>query len=91
MYIDKFFEGTNHEPLSAIMPSKLTLATLLISFIVMLLSEITLCCHYGFLYRLCHVAIGVVCLLFVLGSVYLTEHKLVQYFKSMLLTKKKQK
>ena len=56
----------------------------------MLLSEITFCCSDGFFYQLCHVAIGAVCLLVVLGSVYLTEHKLVQYFKSMLLAKKKQ-
>ncbi len=46
-----------------------------------------LCCDGGWLLRLVHVAVGAVCLLGVLITVFLTETRLVQFVRTQLLPK----
>jgi len=45
------------------------------------------CCDGGWLLRLVHVAVGAVCLLSVVITIFLTETKLVQFVKTQLLPK----
>lgn len=87
IYIRRYFQHSDHTPLSGLRPHPALLLTLTISFILTAFSERMLCCESGWLLRIAHVSIGAVCLLVVFIVSFLTEKRLVQFIKTQLLPK----
>ncbi|CAL1608028.1 unnamed protein product [Knipowitschia caucasica] len=85
VFIRHYFSSSPWRPLRGLLPSPLLLLALLVSALVTALSEFAFCCKRGWLFRLLHVAVGVVCLCFVLLTVYITETRLVQFVQTQLL------
>jgi oligosaccharide translocation protein RFT1 len=63
-----------------------------VSGIITAVSERTLCCNQGWLYRIVHIGIGAACLLVVGVTVIIKEKTLVEFvLKQWLGVKKKKK
>jgi len=71
-------------------PSNITIIAFFVSFLAMVASEGVLCCNRGYLFSLIHVAVGCICLLGVLVSVYFTEQKIVNFIKSFVKNQKQE-
>ncbi|OWF48307.1 Protein RFT1-like [Mizuhopecten yessoensis] len=84
-FIHKYFERTTYRPLLGLIPSKSLLLSLAVSLVITVISETTICCDAGILYRLLHVGIGGVCFLSVIGVILLTEADLISFVKEHLL------
>ncbi|XP_056316269.1 protein RFT1 homolog [Danio aesculapii] len=87
VYIRQYFLQSEHRPLWGLRPHSAVLVALGVSAVVTAFSESVFCCDDGWLLRLFHVAIGAVCLLTVVITVFLTETRLVQFVKTQLLPK----
>ena len=87
IYIQGYFRDTSLRPLQGLLPSKAVLVGYFLSYIVTSSSETMFCCTYGWLWRLCHIATGGLCLLALAFTIYVTEEKLVQFVKKQLFSK----
>lgn len=61
-----------------------------ISFLI-LGHQAVFCCDGGWLFRMVHIGVGGVCLLFVLLAVLLTETQLMQFVRTQLLPRYRKK
>uniref|UniRef100_A0A671QNZ2 Protein RFT1 homolog n=1 Tax=Sinocyclocheilus anshuiensis TaxID=1608454 RepID=A0A671QNZ2_9TELE len=77
VYIHRYFLQSEYTPLWGLRPH---------SAVVIALGSM-FCCDGGWLLRLIHVAVGAVCLLGVVITVFLTETRLVQFVRTQLLPK----
>lgn len=91
VFIHHYFKSSQWKPLRGLLPSPLLILALLVSAVVTALSEFAFCCSRGWLFRLIHVAVGGVCLCFVLVTVYVTETQLVQFVQTQLLPRYRKK
>ena len=73
------------------MPSPLVLVAYAISWAITAISEASLCCTHGWLYRILHISIGSVCLLVVAACVYIKEKTLVDFMLEHWLGRRKGK
>lgn len=87
VYIRQYFLQSEHRPLWGLRPHSAVLVALGVSAVITAFSESVFCCDGGWLLRLFHVAVGAVCLLTVVITVFLTETRLVQFVKTQLLPK----
>ncbi|KAK2858009.1 hypothetical protein Q7C36_005928 [Tachysurus vachellii] len=87
IYIHRYFQHSEHTPLSGLRPHPALFITLIISSILTAFSEHMLCCDGGWLLRIAHISIGAVCLLVVVIVAFLTEERLVQFIRTQLLPK----
>lgn len=62
-----------------------------VSWAITAISEASLCCTHGWLYRILHISIGGICLLVVAACVYIKEKTLVDFMLGALARKKKKK
>ena len=46
--------------------------------------QVFLCCEWGWLARLAHIAVGALCLGVTLGTAFLTETKLIHFLRTQL-------
>uniref|UniRef100_A0A8C2K4L2 Protein RFT1 homolog n=1 Tax=Cyprinus carpio TaxID=7962 RepID=A0A8C2K4L2_CYPCA len=74
VYIHRYFLKSEYTPLWGLRPHSAVIISML-------------CCDGGWLLRLVHVAVGGVCLMGVVITVFLTETKLVQFVRTQLLPK----
>lgn len=79
LFINEYYSGTALSPLRSLIPSIPLTAAFIISFVIMKISEHTFCCSFGFVYRLVHVGVGIVCLAGVLLVIFLTEKDLQNF------------
>ncbi|MBN3280610.1 RFT1 protein, partial [Polyodon spathula] len=84
-YIQGYFSHSSSRPLAGLLPSPALLLVFLGSAGLTALSEVLLCCDSGWISRLVHVAVGVVCLLAVLITAFFTETKLVHFIRTQYL------
>ncbi|XP_014824652.1 PREDICTED: protein RFT1 homolog [Poecilia mexicana] len=91
LYIHRYFQSSQWKPLRGLLPSPLLLVVLIISAGVTAGSEAVFCCDGGWLFRMAHIGVGGVCLLFVLVAVLLTETQLVQFVRTQLLPRYRKK
>uniref|UniRef100_A0A8C6U6E9 Protein RFT1 homolog n=1 Tax=Neogobius melanostomus TaxID=47308 RepID=A0A8C6U6E9_9GOBI len=84
VFIHHYFKSSQWKPLRGLVPSPLLILALGVSAVVTALSEFAFCCSHGWLFRLIHVAVGGVCLCFVLVTVYVTETQLVHFVQTQL-------
>ncbi|XP_063436329.1 protein RFT1 homolog [Mytilus trossulus] len=73
LFIREFYHGTEYRPLKSLIPSIPFCISLIISSLIMKLSESFFCCDQGLIFRLVHVGIGGLSLLGVIGVIYFTE------------------
>ncbi|XP_061147642.1 protein RFT1 homolog isoform X1 [Syngnathus typhle] len=85
LYIRRYFLSSPWKPLRGLLPSPPLCLMLALSAAVTAVSEAAFCCDSGWLLRLVHVGVGAACLLFVLGTVLLTETQLVMFVRTQLL------
>ncbi|XP_040058664.2 man(5)GlcNAc(2)-PP-dolichol translocation protein RFT1 isoform X2 [Gasterosteus aculeatus] len=91
LYIRRCFGSTQWKPLRGLLPSPLLILALAVSALVTSLSEVVLCCDGGWLLRLVHIGVGALCLLTVCVAVLVTETRLIQFVRTQLLPKYRQK
>ncbi|XP_042195502.1 protein RFT1 homolog isoform X2 [Callorhinchus milii] len=85
-YIACYFKLSSNRPLLALRPSWRLLLVYLGCGIITVLSEETLCCAKGWLYRLLHIAIGAGCFVTLLLIVFFTETRLVHFIRTQFLS-----
>ncbi|KAJ8308955.1 hypothetical protein KUTeg_013829 [Tegillarca granosa] len=90
-FISTFYKGSNYRPLRGLVPSPLVVTSLVISFIVTSISEMFFCCSYGAVYRLLHIAVGGLCLLVVLVTIFVSEKDLINFVKEQYNSRHKAK
>uniref|UniRef100_A0A8C2IQZ4 Protein RFT1 homolog n=1 Tax=Cyprinus carpio TaxID=7962 RepID=A0A8C2IQZ4_CYPCA len=87
VYIHGYFLQSEYTPLWGLRPHSAVIIALGVSSILTACSESMFCCDGGWLLRLVHVAVGAVCLLGVVVTVFFTETRLVQFVRTQLLPK----
>ncbi|KAH3887483.1 protein RFT1 homolog isoform X2 [Dreissena polymorpha] len=80
-YIHNYFKDSEFNPLQKVIPSPMVLAALMMALFVTLFSETMFCCNRGLIFRLLHIAIGGLCLLSVLGVIYMQELSIIKFIK----------
>ncbi|XP_049632184.1 protein RFT1 homolog [Suncus etruscus] len=83
-FIHHYYHKSPHRPLASLRLSPALLGAFLLSGGITRVSEMYLCCNYGWLARLAHVAVGTLCLAATLGIVFLTESKLIHFLRTQL-------
>ncbi|XP_028302882.1 protein RFT1 homolog [Gouania willdenowi] len=91
LYIHRYFYSSQWKPLRGLLPSPFLLLALAVSAVSTAMSEAVFCCDSGWFLRLLHVAVGAVCLLGVIVAILLTETRLVQFVRTQLLPRYRQK
>uniref|UniRef100_T1J9Y2 Protein RFT1 homolog n=1 Tax=Strigamia maritima TaxID=126957 RepID=T1J9Y2_STRMM len=82
-FIKNNFELTSHRPLHGLIPHPATAIAVLASFCITSTSEILFCCYHGFQYILLHIVIGLVCLVFVIVTIYSFEKSFISFICSV--------
>ncbi|XP_072928045.1 man(5)GlcNAc(2)-PP-dolichol translocation protein RFT1 isoform X1 [Hemitrygon akajei] len=90
-YISGYFRPTEHRPLRGLQLSAPLFLAYLASGIVTVLSQVTLCCGQGLMFRSLHILFGALCLIMVLVTIIFSEPKLVQFIKGHFLSQNKTK
>ncbi|XP_051874398.1 protein RFT1 homolog isoform X2 [Pristis pectinata] len=88
-YISCYFRPTEHRPLRGLQLSAPLLLVYLASGIVTVLSQVTLCCAQGLMFRSLHVLFGALCLIMILATIFFTEPRLVQFIRAHFLSRNK--
>ncbi|XP_051933265.1 protein RFT1 homolog [Hippocampus zosterae] len=91
LYIRRYFLSSQWKPLRGLLPSLPLCLALAVSAAITVVSEGAFCCDGGWLLRLVHVGVGAACLLFVLGTIVLTETQLVVFVRTQLLPQYRKK
>ncbi|XP_064632920.1 protein RFT1 homolog isoform X2 [Lineus longissimus] len=91
-YIHHFTKDSDHYPLRGMFPSMPVMICYIGSFLITFYSERFFCCDSGWVTRLVHIGVGGVCLLVVLGAIFLTQKRLLtfvveQYKEKIMHTK----
>ncbi|KAF6100900.1 RFT1-like protein [Phyllostomus discolor] len=83
-FIHRYYRESPHRPLAGLQLSPVLLGAFALSGGITGISEVFLCCEQGWLARLVHVAVGAFCLGATLGTVFLTETKLIHFLRTQL-------
>lgn len=83
-FIHRYYQKSPHRPLAGLFLSPVLLGTFALSGGITAISEVFLCCEWGWLARLAHVAVGALCLGVTLGTAFLTETKLIHFLRTQL-------
>ncbi|XP_054451701.1 protein RFT1 homolog [Pteronotus mesoamericanus] len=83
-FIHRYYRESPYRPLAGLQLSPVLLGAFALSGGVTGVSEVFLCCEQGWLARLAHVAVGAFCLGATLGTVLLTETKLIHFLRTQL-------
>ncbi|MEE6519978.1 hypothetical protein FKM82_017748 [Ascaphus truei] len=87
LYIRRYYRGSPYRPLTGLLLSPAVVSALGVSAAVTAFSEVALCCDRGWVPRLGHVAVGVVCLSVTLGAAVFSETKLTHFIRSQFLSR----
>ncbi|XP_055985488.1 protein RFT1 homolog [Sorex fumeus] len=83
-FIYRYFRKSSHRPLTSLSLSPALLGVFVLSGGITRVSEVYLCCEHGWLARLAHIAVGTLCLAATLGTIFLTETKLIHFLRTQL-------
>ncbi|XP_023571440.1 protein RFT1 homolog isoform X4 [Octodon degus] len=83
-FIHRYYQGSPHRPLAGLRLSPVLLGVFALAGGITGISEVFLCCEQGWPARLAHVAVGALCLGVTLGTVFLTETKLIHFLRTQL-------
>uniref|UniRef100_A0A9L0RT98 Protein RFT1 homolog n=1 Tax=Equus caballus TaxID=9796 RepID=A0A9L0RT98_HORSE len=83
-FIHRYYQKSPHRPLAGLYLSPVLLGTFAVSGGITGVSEVFLCCDQGWPARLAHIAVGTFCLGATLGTVFLTETKLIHFLRTQL-------
>ncbi|XP_068838517.1 man(5)GlcNAc(2)-PP-dolichol translocation protein RFT1 isoform X2 [Capricornis sumatraensis] len=83
-FIYRYYRKSPHRPLAGLSLPPVLLGTFAISGGITAASEVFLCCEWGWLARLAHIAVGALCLGVTLGTAFLTETKLIHFLRTQL-------
>lgn len=83
-FIHRYFRNSPYRPLASLHLPPVLLGAFALSGGITGVSEVFLCCEQGWLARLAHVAVGAFCLGATLGTVFLTETKLIHFLRTQL-------
>ncbi|XP_008850040.1 protein RFT1 homolog isoform X2 [Nannospalax galili] len=83
-FIHHYFQGSAHRPLAGLYLSPVLLGVFALSGGITGISEAFLCCEQGWPTRLGHIIVGAICLGVTLGTVFLTETKLIHFLRTQL-------
>ncbi|KAB0364571.1 hypothetical protein FD754_008727 [Muntiacus muntjak] len=83
-FIHRYYQKSPHRPLAGLFLSPVLLGTFALSGGITAVSEVFLCCEWGWLARLAHVTVGALCLGVTLGTAFLTETKLIHFLRTQL-------
>ncbi|KAH0630056.1 hypothetical protein JD844_012647 [Phrynosoma platyrhinos] len=86
-YIYRYFEESPYRPLKGLLISPLLTVVYVISGITTGVSEVFLCCDNGWIARLIHVAVGAVCFIATLATIFFTETKLIYFVRTHILSR----
>ncbi|XP_077181872.1 man(5)GlcNAc(2)-PP-dolichol translocation protein RFT1 isoform X1 [Paroedura picta] len=86
-YIYRYFEDSPFRPLKGLLISPLLIFVYIGSGVVTTVSEVFLCCDKGWMARLSHVALGGLCFVATLATIFFTETKLIHFVKTHFLSK----
>lgn len=87
VFIKAYFSGTSYRPLRGAIPSTAVFGVCAFSYLVTRTSEGVLCCNSGIAALLGHIALGMVCFVLVLGTVFLKERTLFEFLAATWRTK----
>ncbi|KAM9096471.1 protein RFT1 homolog [Sarcophilus harrisii] len=90
-YIYRYFRESPYRPLAGLLPSPFLIVVYVLCGVVTGISEVFLCCERGWLTRLLHIIVGVLCLGATLVTVFFTETKLIFFIRTQFLPKYIQK
>uniref|UniRef100_A0A8C2SM08 Protein RFT1 homolog n=1 Tax=Capra hircus TaxID=9925 RepID=A0A8C2SM08_CAPHI len=83
-FIYRYYRKSPHRPLAGLSLPPVLLGTFAVSGGITAASEVFLCCEWGWLARLAHIAVGALCLGVTLGTAFLTETKLIHFLRTQL-------
>uniref|UniRef100_A0A8C6DIB8 Protein RFT1 homolog n=1 Tax=Moschus moschiferus TaxID=68415 RepID=A0A8C6DIB8_MOSMO len=83
-FIHRYYQKSPHRPLAGLFVSPVLLGTFALSGGITAVSEVLLCCEWGWLARLAHIAVGALCFGVTLGTAFLTETKLIHFLRTQL-------
>ncbi|XP_003789541.1 protein RFT1 homolog [Otolemur garnettii] len=83
-FIHCYYRGSPYRPLAGLRLSPVLLGVFALSGGITSVSEVFLCCEQGWPARLAHIVVGAFCLGMTLGTVCLTETKLIYFLKTQL-------
>ncbi|XP_036896566.1 protein RFT1 homolog isoform X2 [Sturnira hondurensis] len=83
-FIHRYYRESPYRPLAGLQLSPVLLGAFALSGGITGVSEVFLCCEQGWLARLAHMAVGAFCLGATLGTVFLTETKLIHFLRTQL-------
>lgn len=86
-YIYRYFGESPYRPLKGLLVSPLLILVYVISAVATGISEVFLCCDKGWMARLIHVAVGVLCFIATLASIFFTEMKLIHFVRTNFLSR----
>uniref|UniRef100_A0A8D2JBZ8 Protein RFT1 homolog n=1 Tax=Varanus komodoensis TaxID=61221 RepID=A0A8D2JBZ8_VARKO len=84
-YIYRYFGESPYRPLKGLLISPLLLVVYVVSGVITGVSEGFLCCDKGWMARLIHIAVGLLCFLVTLATIFFTETKLIGFVKTHIL------
>ncbi|XP_053456849.1 protein RFT1 homolog [Nycticebus coucang] len=83
-FIHHYYRGSPYRPLAGLRLSPVLLGVFALSGGITSVSEVLLCCEQGWPARLAHIVVGAFCLGMTLGTVCLTETKLIYFLRTQL-------
>lgn len=83
-FIHRYFRNSPYRPLAGLHLPPVLLGAFALSGGITGVSEVFLCCEQGWPAKLAHVAVGAFCLGVTLGTVFLTETKLIHFLRTQL-------
>uniref|UniRef100_A0A8C3X368 Protein RFT1 homolog n=1 Tax=Catagonus wagneri TaxID=51154 RepID=A0A8C3X368_9CETA len=83
-FIHRYYRKSPYRPLAGLHLSPVVLGTIALSGGVTAISEVFLCCEWGWPARLAHIALGALCLGVTLRMVFLRETKLIHFLRTQL-------
>ncbi|XP_072845854.1 man(5)GlcNAc(2)-PP-dolichol translocation protein RFT1 isoform X2 [Pogona vitticeps] len=86
-YIHGYFKGSPYRPLKGLLISPLLMVVCVISGVITGVSEVFLCCDQGWMAKLIHITVGVLCFIATLAAIFFTETRLIQFVKTHILSK----
>uniref|UniRef100_A0A6I8PGT0 Protein RFT1 homolog n=1 Tax=Ornithorhynchus anatinus TaxID=9258 RepID=A0A6I8PGT0_ORNAN len=84
-YIYSYYRESPHRPLVGLLLSPWLILAYVISGVLTATSEVFLCCKRGWLARLLHIAVGVLCLGATLTMIFFRETKLLHFVRTQFL------
>ncbi|XP_061477968.1 protein RFT1 homolog isoform X2 [Rhineura floridana] len=86
-YIYRYFAESPYRPLKGLLISPLLFVVYVICGVTTGVSEVFLCCDKGWMARLIHVAVGTLCFIATLTTIFFTGTKLIHFVRTHILSR----